>query len=51
MVLVIGLVLVIAAGAAIGMLLARRPHNVHGYYERKEKDLPTIGSSYPTGLD
>lgn len=51
MTLVIGLVLLVAAVLAVGILAARHPHNVHGYYEDEHTDLPTIGSSYPSGLD
>jgi hypothetical protein len=51
MALVMGLVLVLATGIAIGMLIARRTHSGAGYYSREHSDLPIIGSTYPSGLD
>ena len=51
MALVMGLVLVLAAGIAIGMLVSHRMHDGTGYYSREHSDLPVIGSTYPSGLD
>jgi len=50
MLLVAGMVLVIAVCVAIGVLVARRPHDVYDYSERHHEDLPVIGSSFPSGL-
>ena len=50
MLLVAGMVLVIAVSVVIGVLVARRSHDVDDYYERDHEDLPVIGSSYPSGL-
>jgi len=51
MLFVLGLVLIIAAGVAIGSTVARRSHGVDDNYERDHQDLPIIGSTFPSGLN
>ena len=51
MLFVLGLVLMIAAGVAIGVLVARRSYSVDDNYERDHQDLPIIGSTFPSGLN
>jgi len=52
MLFVLGLVLMIAAGVAIGSTVARRrSHSVDDNYERDHQDIPIIGSTHPSGLN
>lgn len=48
---VLGLVLILAVGVAIGLLVSRRSHDADDYYERDHEGPPVIRSTYPTGLD
>jgi len=48
---VIGLVLVLAAAVAIGLLVSHRSHAAQDYYERDHEGPPVVHSTYPSGLD
>jgi hypothetical protein len=48
---VIGLVLILAAAVAVGLLVSHRSHDADDYYERDHEGPSVVGPSYPSGLD